>query len=156
LDWIVPTVEVEAALDEAFRRFTVVGAFCDPAKWESYVAGWEARHHRDLKVKATAQAPMHWWMTGGRSAQIVRALDQFHSAVVDGEMSHDGSHLLTAHVLNARRTISHSGVQIAKEHPDSIRKIDAAVAAVLAWQARLAAVAAGLAANTTWVPRRIR
>jgi hypothetical protein len=45
--------------------------------------------------------------------------------------------------LNARRRSSRSGTQIAKDHPDSSRKIDAAVAAVLAWQARLDAVAAG-------------
>jgi hypothetical protein len=45
--------------------------------------------------------------------------------------------------LNARRRTGRSGTTIAKEHPDSARKIDAAVAAVLAWQARLDAVAAG-------------
>jgi hypothetical protein len=134
----------------------VVGFFADPALWESYVAGWEAKYHKRLKVKSTRDHPIEWWMTGGRSGLVVRALEQFHSAVVDGELSHDGSFTLTRHVLNARRRPSRSGIQIAKEHPDSPRKIDAAVAAVLAWQARLAAVAAGAGADTTAVPRRIR
>lgn len=82
-------------------------------------------------------------MTGGRSGLIVRALDKFHAAVVDRELTHNGSSVLTRHVLNARRRPSASGLQIAKEHPDSPRKIDAAVAAVLAWQCRLDAVATG-------------
>lgn len=142
-EWQVPTTEVDAAVRSAFDRFRVVGFYADPARWEGYVAQWEAAFHKGLAVKASRDHPCEWWMTGGRSGLIVRALEQFHSAVVDGELSHDGSFALTRHVLNARRRPSRSGVQIAKEHPDSARKIDAAVAAVLAWQARLDAVAAG-------------
>lgn len=150
--WQVPTLEVEAAVADAFRRFTVVGFYADPARWESYVAGWEAAYGRRLRVRATRDHPIEWWV---RPTTMVRALDQFHSAVVDGELTHDGASALTRHVLNARRRVSRSGVQIAKEHPDSIRKIDAAVAATLAWQARLEAVAAGVGANS-FVPRRVR
>jgi hypothetical protein len=139
----VPTTEVDAAVRSAFDKFSVVGFYCDPARWEGYVAQWEAAFHGHLAVKASRDHPCEWWMTGGRSGLIVRALEQFHSAVVDGELSHDGSFVLTRHVLNARRRPSRSGTQIAKDHPDSMRKIDAAVAAVLAWQARLDAVAAG-------------
>ena len=152
--WQVPTVEVEATVDQAFRRFNVVGFYADPAKWESYVAQWEARYHSKLKV-GRRDHPIEWWMTGGRSALVVRALEQFHSAVVDEELTHDGSSALTRHVLNARRRASRSGIQIAKEHPDSARKIDAAVAAVLAWQARLDALAKGVG-QSSFVPRRVR
>ncbi|MGE3503031.1 MAG: hypothetical protein AB7H19_14440 [Porticoccaceae bacterium] len=155
--WEVPTTAVDAAVQDAFRRYNVVGFFADPAKWESYVAAWEAAYGGKLKVKATQAHPIQWWMSGGRSQQIVRALEQFHGAVVDRELSHDGSFALTRHVLNARRRVSRSGLQIAKEHPDSPRKIDAAVAAVLAYQARLAAIAAGIgrARTSGFVPRRI-
>jgi hypothetical protein len=142
-EWQVPTTEVDAAVRSAFDKFSVAGFYCDPARWEGYVAQWEAAFHKGLAVKASRDHPCEWWMTGGRSGLIVRALEQFHSAVVDGELSHDGSFALTRHVLNARRRPSRSGTQIAKDHPDSMRKIDAAVAAVLAWQARLDAVAAG-------------
>lgn len=156
-DWQVPTVEVDAAVRSAFARYNVVGFYADPAKWETYVAAWEAAFVKRLKVKSTREHPIEWWMTGGRSGLIVRALQQFHSAVVDGELTHDGASALTRHVLNARRRPTRSGIQIAKEHPDSIRKIDAAVAAVLAWQARLDAVAAGATTNeSAFVPRRIR
>ena len=79
-------------------------------------------------------------MGGGRGVQASRALEAFHDAVVDREMTHDGGSVLTRHVLNARRRPGRSGMQVGKEHPESPRKIDAAVAAVLAWQARLDAL----------------
>ncbi|MEU0078550.1 hypothetical protein ABZY58_11690 [Micromonospora tulbaghiae] len=143
--WEVPVHEVVAAVHECFRRYNVVGFFADPAKWETYIADWEAKYGGRLKVKSTREHPIEWWMTGGRSRQIVQALQEFHNAVVTQEMTHDGSYALTRHVLHARRRYkAGSGMQIAKPHPDSAEKIDAAVAAVLAWQARMAAVAAGV------------
>lgn len=138
-DWEVPVLEVEAAVASAFDRWDVVGMFCDPAKWEATIAGWEATYGRRLKVRASRDHPMHWWF---RPTAIVAATDQLHSAIVQREVTHSGESALTRHMLNARRRESRSGVQIAKEHPESARKIDAAVAAILAWQARLAAMSA--------------
>lgn len=150
--WRVPTLEVDRAVRNAFDRYTVVGFYADPAKWESWIAQWEADFNDRLKVKASRANPIEWWMTGNRSVQTVQALAQFHTAVVEREMTLDGSSALIQHLLNARRRTSRSGTQIAKEHPDSDRKIDAAVAAVLAWQARLDAIAAGL--GNAEAPRR--
>jgi phage terminase large subunit-like protein len=120
------------------------------------VSGWEAKYRRMLKVKATERHPCEWWMTGGRAGMIARALEVFHTAVVEGELTHDGGYVLTRHVLNARRKPTSSGIHIAKEHPDSVRKIDAAVAAVLAWRARVDAVAAGVGGKVqSFTPRRV-
>lgn len=143
-DWQVPTTEVEAEVKAMFEQYQVVGFYADPAKWETYVAGWEAAYGTQLQVKATQQHPIQWWMTGGRASLITQALEKFESAVVDGEMTHDGSSALTRHVLNARRIPKRTGVQIGKPNPDSPMKIDAAIAAVLAWQARLDALAKGV------------
>jgi phage terminase large subunit-like protein len=108
-----------------------------------------------LKVKATQQHPIRW--PKNQMTRVVAALKSLFDAIVMGEMTHDGSSALTRHVLAARMVHSRSGIQIAKEHPASDRKIDAAVAAVLAYQARLDAVAAGLGtAPARRVPRRIR
>lgn len=85
----------------------------------------------------------------------MRALEQFQNAVIDKELTHSGL-ALSRHVLNSRRRLGRSGVSIAKEHPESPNKIDAAVAAVLAYQARLQALSKGEATKTTFVPRRIR
>lgn len=156
VQWEVPTTEVDAAIHDAFRRYRVTAFFADPAKWEGYIAGWEAKYGGDLTVKASREHPIEWWMTGGRSTQTVRVLEQFHSAVVDGEMTHSGEYALTRHILNARRRITRSGVQIGKEHPESPRKIDAAVAAVLAFEARRQVVARGTVGAEVYAPRRIR
>jgi hypothetical protein len=60
-------------------------------------------------------------------------------------------------VLNARRRMRAGKLTLTKENDYSIKKIDAAVAAVLAWQARLDCVAAGVGTRrTSFVPSRIR
>ncbi|MDH4158665.1 MAG: Terminase [Actinomycetota bacterium] len=154
--WQVPTTEVDAAVRQAFARWDVCAFYCDPAKWETWVAAWERDFGTKLRVKASRDHPCEWWMSSGRSGIVVRALEQMHSAVVDRELTHDGSFVLTRHVLNARRHPTRSGIQIRKEHPDSPRKIDAAVAAVLAWQGRLDAVAGGVSQRrAAFAPRRI-
>ena len=156
--WRVPTEQVDAAVRAVFKQFNVVGFYADPAKWETFVAAWEATFGAELAMKSTRANPIEWWMTGGRSGAIVQSLAQFHSAVVDKEMTHDGAEALGRHVTNARRRPSRSGIQIAKPHPDSPMKIDGAVAGVLAWQCRLDAVAAGLdnPVEESFVPVRVR
>jgi len=154
-EWQVPTAEVEAKVKETFAKFNVVGFYADPAKWESYVADWEARYARHLKVGRRGH-PIEWWMSGGRSGLVAKAVEQFHTAVVEGELTHSGSSILTRHILNARRKIRHGTLQIGKKHPDSEEKIDAAVAAVIAWQARIDALAKGIGATRTTAPKRIR
>lgn len=155
-DWEVPTADVDYEVRKAFETYKVVGMFADPAKWESYIAQWESDFGKKLKVKSSLNHPIEWWMTGNRSYLVVRALEQFHGAVLDRELIHDGSRALTRHILNARRRVGRSGMSIAKEHPDSRNKIDAAVAAVLAYQARLQALSKGEATKSTFIPRRIR
>ncbi|MFD7101923.1 terminase [Streptomyces celluloflavus] len=141
--WEVPVAEVLAEVETTFRRRNIVGMYADPAKWESHVASWEAKYGPQLQVKSSHTHPIEWWMTGGRALQIVRATRALHDAVTDRELTHDGSSALTRHMLNARRAESRAGIQIRKEHPDSPRKIDAAVASILAWQCRLDALAKG-------------
>jgi hypothetical protein len=146
-----------AVIDQAFRDFTVVGMYADPAKWESYITDLEAKYGSRLKVKASRDHPMHWWMVGGRAIYTVRMLDEFHTAVLGQRLSHDGSFALTRHALNARRRSSRVGIQIAKDNPDSPRKIDAIVAAVLARKARQDAIAAGVGAESDfYMSKRIR
>jgi hypothetical protein len=142
--WQVPVAEVLAAVDQAFTTYTVVGFFADPAKWEGHVTAWEAKYGPRLKVRASRDHPIEWWMTGGRALLIVRATARLHNAIVDREITYGGSHAFTRHLLNTRRRVSRAGIQIAKEHPDSPRKIDAVSAAILAFEARADALAKGL------------
>lgn len=154
--WRPPRAEINAAIAAAFGRYSVVGFYADPAGWDTYVASWEATYHNQLKVRASREHPVEWWITDGRGRAVVSALRQFHDAVVEKELSHDGSYPLSRHIGNARRRPQRSGLWIGKENPDSAKKIDAVWASVLAWQARLEALAAGVGKQDTFVPRRIR
>lgn len=154
--WSVPLIEVNSAVHGAFDRYNVVGFYADPAGWAETVGAWEAKYINRLKVRSSVGHPIEWWMTGGRAAITARALEQFHEAVLNQELSHAAEYGLTRHVLNARRRGKpRFGMQIGKDYPDSPRKIDAAVAAVLAYQARLAAVSKGVS-GTKGTFRRIR
>lgn len=145
--WRVPVQEVRTAVDQTFAKYRVIGFYADPAKWEGVVADWEAKYGPRLKVKASGRNPIEWWMTGGRQGIISKALEAFRNSVLGGELTHSGSVTLTQHVVNARRRKNNSGYGIYKSHPDSTNKIDAAVAAVLAWQARLDALSRGVASQ---------
>jgi phage terminase large subunit-like protein len=60
------------------------------------------------------------------------ATSRFYAAVVDQLLTHDGSSALARHVGNAVLKEDSRGGRLAKEHKDSRRRIDAAVAAVMA------------------------
>jgi hypothetical protein len=155
--WSPPIAEIEAAVADAFRRFDVAAFYCDPAKdWRSHVNNWEATYGRKTQVKVSADHPFEWWMTGGRSGLVQRAIEQFEGAVRNSDLTHDGSYRLTAHVLQTRRRVRSGKLTVAKEHDYSSRKIDAAVAAILAYQARLDAIAKGATKKPeTFRPRRL-
>lgn len=152
-EWTPPIVEIDAALTTVFLRLRVVAFYADPAKdWRSYVNGWEARWGTKLAVQVTRDHPCEWWMSGGRAGLAQRAIESAEGAVRNRDLSHDGSWALTRHVLHARRRIRHGKLSLAKESDYSPKKIDAAVAMVLAWQARLDAMAAGVAVRRTLPP----
>lgn len=138
-DWTPPVIEVDAEVRGAFEKWDVVGFYADPSGWETHIAEWEATFGKRLKVKATRDAPITAWPRG-KNTNVIEYVKRFHSAVVNGEMTHDGSSALTRHMLNARRRSSRQGYLIYKAYPDSPDKIDAAYAAVMAWKARLDAV----------------
>ena len=159
--WEPPIVEIEAALHTTFSRYRVVGFYADPGKdWRSHVNEWEKKYAQKVAdnsgVKATAAHPFEWWMTGGRSGLVERAIEQLEGAIRNGDITHGGSHTLTRHVLNARRRLAHGKLALSKENDYSSNKIDAAVAAVLAYQARLDALSrVPDVVNDFYVPRKL-
>lgn len=142
-DWTAPAIEVDAEVRGAFAKFNVVGFFADPTGWTSYIAEWEAKYGKRLKIKASVKQPITAWPRG-KATDAVGAVADMHSAILAGELSHDGSSELTRHVLAARRRKSRTGYLLYKDYPDSPNKIDAAYAAVMAWKARLEAVSKGI------------
>ena len=155
--WEPNIVEIEAAIGSAFLNWNVVGFYADPGKdWRSHVNAWEAKWGHKVQIKGSANHPFEWWMTGGRSGLVERAIEQLEGAIRNGDITHDGSSTLTRHVLNARRRLSHSKLALGKENDYSSNKIDACVAAVLAYQARLDALSRVVEEpQTFYVPSRL-
>ncbi|GAA1466193.1 phage terminase family protein [Nocardiopsis exhalans] len=142
-DWAVPGAEVNATVTEAFRRFNVAAMYCDPAHWQDYVDRWAAAYGDQVHVRATADRPFHWWTN--RHRLMVAAVSRFEEAVRQHEVSHNGDLALTRHVLNARRRVlGQSGISVAKEFAGSSNKIDALVATILAYTARMDCIARGV------------
>ena len=61
------------------------------------------------------------------------ATTRFYEAVVSGAITHSGDPLIARHVGNAVLKSDSRGTRIYKEHKHSPRKIDLAVAAVMAF-----------------------
>lgn len=148
-DWQVDRVAVDAAVASMFDRYNVIGFYADPAHWQDTLDRWSSEYAAKMRVRSSVAKPLEWWTN--RPKYMVDALERFHAAVTSGEITHDGGTVLTRHVLNSRRRVGRSGITISKETPSSTRKIDAAMAAVLAYECRADAVAKGFAR-----PRRKR
>lgn len=143
-EWEVPGSEVIEAVSDAFETWDVWRLYADPPYWESQVDEWAGEYGADRVVA--------WWTN--RRKQMGYANRAFKGAIDAGELSHDGSRDLTRHIGHAqRRTIPVRDDEdrqlwvIQKERPDSPHKIDAAMAAILAHEARGDAVAAGVTAR---------
>ena len=143
-DWQPPLPEIEERIARAYREWNVVGMYCDPARdWRSYVNKWESEYAKRTKVKKSVRHPMEYWMLGGKAKEVEASIEALESAIRHGDMTHSGDDRLTRHILSARRRLSNGHLRLDKESSYSINKIDLAVAAVLAWQCRNDALAAG-------------
>ena len=125
-DWEVPVGEVDAAVAAAFDTYKVERMYCDPAYWQDIVGRWASQFGEKTVIE--------WWTN--RERQMCSALERFHTAAITAQLSHDGDETLARHIGNAKRKETRSGVAIRKDRPKSPRKIDAAVCAVLAYEAR--------------------
>lgn len=165
--WQVDREEVDAKVRWAMRYFQVAGFYCDPPHWQDYVDLWNRDFGEKMQVKATARRPLEWWTN--RPTAISSALERFHEAACDKRISYrpaddfgegtDEFKLalgLSRHVINARRRVTRGGTQIAKETPKSKKKIDAAMAAVLAYECACDARAQGVKPVEFQMPKRIR
>ncbi|MGW2514704.1 terminase [Streptomyces scopuliridis] len=154
--WQVDREAVDAAVSRAFDRYEVCGFYADPPHWQDYVDRWTADFGEQLQVAATRARPLEWWTN--RPTQMEMALNRFVEATDDKGVSFAGTQdtddeaefstlgaTLTRHVLNAkRRPMGRNHIGIGKEHPKSPKKIDAAMSAVLAYECRADAIAAGI------------
>lgn len=139
-----PFEEVDGVMVEAFDALDIWRVYVDPQYIEGLLDRWQGRWG-DKRVLA--------WYTN-RPKQIAYAVRNYREAIIAGDIEHDGDPVFTRHVKNARRHKVNAYDEhrqpmhtLAKDRPNSPRKIDAAMAGVLSWEARGDAIAAG-ATNT--------
>jgi phage terminase large subunit-like protein len=117
----VPRGEVDAKLAEAMESYKVLELACDPPGWHREIEQWDQTYGSVVVLFETNQP-----------RRMAPACDRFRSAVLEGGLTHDGDPALARHVANCVIRESSSGTVITK--PDPTRKIDAAVAAVVAFE----------------------
>lgn len=142
--WSVDTADVDRVVAAAFERYNVIGMFADPAHWQDYVTNWTAEYGDQVRVRASRDRPLSWWTN--KHVAMVNATSRLYEAIRSESVSYNPDDVaLTRHALNAhRRILGRSGVGIAKEYAGSPRKIDAIMAAILAYECRAAAIADGV------------
>jgi phage terminase large subunit-like protein len=140
-DWEVPARDVSNIVEEIFDTYDIWRFYCDPPYWETTVADWAGKYGEKRVVE--------WWTN--RPKAMAYAIKAFYNAIQSGDLLHDGNPHLTRHIGGAVRRIltmrDEEGKPlwtIYKERPDSPHKIDAAMAAILSWEARNDAIIAGV------------
>lgn len=147
-DWSVPEDEVDAVVDHAFTTWRVWRMYADPAHWQTWVSWWVGRYPGRVAA---------FWTH--RYVQTAMAVQAFAEAIQSGAISHGGDEILTRHIGHAQRRYLQKTDDrgqplwvLTKERSDSPYRIDAAMAAVLAWRARMDALASGEQLPVTAAP----
>jgi len=154
--WRPPLLEVEAAVADAFRKHNIVGFYADPsAGWAGQVKQWESTHHRVLKAKMTNDEPVKW-----RQKDLTRTCEGFENmrlAIVNGDITFDGSLGMLSHFLNARRDPRRNGYVVKKPDDDQdFSKVDRVWGAMFAFVAGMDAIGKGVLQTSRRMPRQIQ
>lgn len=120
--WKVPRHEVHEKVKDAFDVYDVRELACDPWGWQTDLETW-AREYGAKRVIS--------WPTSYRK-RMAPATDRMYQAVVQKTITHDGNERLAAHLANAVAVSTPQGDVITKEKKSSPKKIDLAVAAIVA------------------------
>jgi hypothetical protein len=131
---------VDGAVTQAMEDYLVWRLYADDQYISPLIERWQNR----FGMRRVAI-----WHTN-RPRPIAWAVRAYEEAVAAGDLSHDGNPVFLTHIRNARRrklTVLDDKERqmhtLSKAHITSMAKIDAAMAAVLSWEARSDCVAAG-------------
>jgi phage terminase large subunit-like protein len=111
--------EVEQTIRDACRRWNVLEVTADPYRWTRTL---QVLQDERIPVSEFPQSP----------SRMTPATTALYEAVTNGAVTHDGDQRLARHVANAVLKADSRGTRLVKEHKDSRRRIDLAVAAVMA------------------------
>lgn len=150
--WQVPVAEVHSLVEACFEDYDVYHMYFDPPYWQEAGNVWAAKWPGQVIE----------WPTRNTN-NIYYALRSYQEAIHKGDIGHDGNPDLVRHIGNAGRNElnitddeGRKKFRLAKISRD--RKYDAAMAAVLSWQARLDAIKKGAKEEEEYVsvPVRLR
>jgi phage terminase large subunit-like protein len=121
--WRVSRAEVTDVIERMMAGYDVLELACDPAGWNAELEQWAGVFGERVVEFPTNQRQ-----------RMAPACARFRSDVLEGALRHDGSEVLSRHVGHCVAKETPLGTVITKDHPDSPRKIDCAVAAVIAYE----------------------
>lgn len=144
-DYEHPLEEVDGAVVDVFQRYNVWRMYIDPGSQYANIAPLMERWQGRWGERQVIEWPMN------RPKPTCYLVRNYVSAIMTGDLTHDGHPLMREHIANARRRImnvydedGHAMYVLQKESPRSAKKIDGAAAGALSWQARGDAIAAGV------------
>jgi phage terminase large subunit-like protein len=123
-NWRVPRAEVKAGMKHVFATYKVERAYADPPDWRDECDAWAGEFGEETFLIFETRI----------ATRMCPALDRLKTATLAGELTHDGNPTMADHVGNAKPERRPSGIAIVK--PSQDRKIDSAVTAALALEAR--------------------
>jgi phage terminase large subunit-like protein len=123
-EWRIPRPEVHRAVADAFARFNVVEFAADPPGWYAECDQWTDEYGDSVVLFETRQP-----------SRMAPACERVRTGLNDGEMTFGGplALVLRVHFGNCIAYETPYGVAVTKDHKDSPRKIDGAVAAIIAY-----------------------
>lgn len=118
-EWVVDILDVENTIRDACLRWQVREIACDPY---GYRRSYQTLVDEGLPIVDYPQS----------AALMTPATQAFREAVMNVGLTHSGDPRLARHISNAVLKVDSRGQRIAKDHKGSSRKIDLAVAAIMA------------------------
>jgi len=147
-EWSIPVDEVDQTVAYAFDTYNVWRMNCDPFYWMEQISMWAGRYN-----KPGHESVVSFSTTNLKSTAL--ATLAYRNAIDEEEITHDGDERFTANITNSHKRmltfVDDKGERmfvLQKERPGSPLKIDAAMAGILSWWGRLAAIASGAAEET--------
>lgn len=121
-NWRVNRGEVDAAVAAAFDRYSVRRLAADPFGWRDAIERWAGTYGPTTVLEFPTNALQ----------RMAPATDRLYVAVAEQALTHDGDARLARHVRNAHAKQTTHGAVVVKERRNSTRRIDLAVAAIVA------------------------
>lgn len=166
--WRVDRDSFDGKVRWMFNHYNVVGMFADTDEWEPYIAQWELDYENRLRVSPRNNNSHIRFPMNGYRRDVMGMLKTMYAAFNEDMRTPEPDDVdrtnimlfadprLIDHFRNARRRDRPEGYLVFKETQNSPHKIDACMAALLAYAARAKVLAQRDEDETEWfIPSRV-